>query len=273
MTTTNRQGMPMPREEVFLQAVREELERARSKFPGNEHQANAMSEEAGETVKALLEHEFEGGEAEAIYREAVQTAAMALRVATEGDSTFSYDPAGLAVHQGLTPDPELVSLPDPEQGPRETPVHETSDLCPTWYNHQCHCNVDTLRGLQEQIREFCQDIQILSEERDQALADREVFTRPLHRLQEQIRGHCQDIQDLSKERNQALAERDTLVRPAAHLLALVDQATPRRGYPARIAQGAERLRTALQAIGEPPAFPSGRNEYQSHHTPGGDPRS
>lgn len=79
-------------DEQFLSDVRHELGRAREKFPGNEHQAAALTEESGEVLKALLQHTHEGGEAGEVYNECVQTAAMAVRVAVEGDHSFPYDP-------------------------------------------------------------------------------------------------------------------------------------------------------------------------------------
>lgn len=74
----------------FATDVRHELERARAKFPTNENKAHALTEEAGEVIKALLEHKYESGIALDVYKECVQTAAMAQRVAEEGDAGFPY---------------------------------------------------------------------------------------------------------------------------------------------------------------------------------------
>lgn len=78
---------------MFDADVSAELARARAKFPGNTLQLAALSEEVGELAKALLDHRSGKGTAEEVYAEAVQVAAMACRVAVEGDSTFPYDPA------------------------------------------------------------------------------------------------------------------------------------------------------------------------------------
>lgn len=67
----------------FLKAVAAEVKRARSKFPGDNATNAALVEEVGEVSTALM---FEPWDA--VTAEAVQVAAMALRLATEGDSTF-----------------------------------------------------------------------------------------------------------------------------------------------------------------------------------------
>lgn len=72
-------------EKLFFQLVIEELERARSKFPENEKNLAALSEEAGEVVKAMLDY---GPGSKELVQECVQVASMALRVAIEGDSDF-----------------------------------------------------------------------------------------------------------------------------------------------------------------------------------------
>ncbi|MGO9171974.1 MAG: hypothetical protein ACLP7P_08430 [Rhodomicrobium sp.] len=68
---------------AFLADVKAELERARAKFPGDRIMTIAFHEEAGELTKALLDEP-----AAQVWREAVQTAVMAARVAIEGDSSL-----------------------------------------------------------------------------------------------------------------------------------------------------------------------------------------
>lgn len=75
---------------VMLNDIVEELERAREKFPENNHKLTAFNEEVGELNKAILQHQYGNVTAEQVYKEAVQTAAMAIRVGVEGDSTFKY---------------------------------------------------------------------------------------------------------------------------------------------------------------------------------------
>lgn len=84
---------------VFIDQVFAEVERARAKWPGNRVQLAAFTEEVGEAAKALLHHDYEPSPAglcanrAEVWKELVQAAAMAVRVATEGDSSFSYDAA------------------------------------------------------------------------------------------------------------------------------------------------------------------------------------
>lgn len=76
----------------FLQDVRAEATRAISLFPTSRHQLSALTEEAGEVAKAM--NEFEEGKNDIgpkdIYKECVQAAAMCLRLAVHGDSTFRF---------------------------------------------------------------------------------------------------------------------------------------------------------------------------------------
>lgn len=74
----------------FLDAVRREHRDASATWPGNRHRLAALTEEVGEVAQAMLQHDQEGAGASAIYREAVQVAAMAMRLALEGDASFAY---------------------------------------------------------------------------------------------------------------------------------------------------------------------------------------
>ena len=68
---------------VFLSDVHVEVRRARQKFPGDDATLAALTEEVGELAKAML-----GESQHAIYKEAVQVAAMAVRCALDGDATL-----------------------------------------------------------------------------------------------------------------------------------------------------------------------------------------
>lgn len=59
-----------------------ELARRRAKFPGNRLLIPALVEEVGELVDALLD-----GDRNAVRLEAIQVAAVAIRIAEEGDAT------------------------------------------------------------------------------------------------------------------------------------------------------------------------------------------
>jgi hypothetical protein len=66
-----------------VQALDNELIRARIKFPGNAHLNVALAEEVGELARAYLEGDLEGVKAEAL-----QVACVAIRILEEGDSDF-----------------------------------------------------------------------------------------------------------------------------------------------------------------------------------------
>lgn len=66
-----------------FKAINEELGRARQKFPwwppDKIHAAAIVAEEAGELIKASLQICYEGGVLEDAEKEAIHTAAMAIR--------------------------------------------------------------------------------------------------------------------------------------------------------------------------------------------------
>lgn len=66
----------------FLNDVAEEIKKARNKFPVNDVQMIALTEEVGELAQALMDKPWEE-----VWKEAVQVATMALRVAVEGDNS------------------------------------------------------------------------------------------------------------------------------------------------------------------------------------------
>jgi NTP pyrophosphatase (non-canonical NTP hydrolase) len=63
-------------------ALDQEIMRARTKFPGNRFLLAALVEEVGELAEAIA-----AGDKSAIYREAIQCACVAVRIAEEGDAT------------------------------------------------------------------------------------------------------------------------------------------------------------------------------------------
>lgn len=73
--------MPDPTDQ-FLAEVRAEIARARAKFLHNDLTMIALTEEVGELAKALLDES-----ASRVRSEAVQVAAMAARVAIDGDAS------------------------------------------------------------------------------------------------------------------------------------------------------------------------------------------
>lgn len=68
---------------LFFQSALEETERAVTKFPQPNASMCALAEEVGELAKALMDEP-----SERVWQEAIQVAAMAARVAVEGDPTI-----------------------------------------------------------------------------------------------------------------------------------------------------------------------------------------
>lgn len=77
--------------DIFAE-VEAELNSARSKFPEGKHMMTALTEEVGELAQALLDHDQGEQTNEQVFKEAIQVAAMAVRIASEGDSNFPYHP-------------------------------------------------------------------------------------------------------------------------------------------------------------------------------------
>ncbi len=67
----------------ILTEIAEELARAKKLFPSSDGVMTALTEEVGELAKALLDEPWDR-----VRVEAVQVAAMAIRVALEGDPTL-----------------------------------------------------------------------------------------------------------------------------------------------------------------------------------------
>lgn len=77
---------------LMFKMVRDELVAAREAFPGKTHMLCAMVEEVGELAQAIMQHDRQQGTSvQEVLREAVQVAAMAIRVAVEGDDNFLYE--------------------------------------------------------------------------------------------------------------------------------------------------------------------------------------
>lgn len=69
----------------LIRDIRNELLRARTKFPGDNVTMLALMEEVGELAKATFEEPRAN-----VRKEAVQVAVMAIRVVLDGDATLSH---------------------------------------------------------------------------------------------------------------------------------------------------------------------------------------
>ncbi len=67
-----------------------EVAGAREKFPKNEDLIEALGEEFGELCQALLKRKHEKGTDQQVYTEAVQVAAVAIRIIEEGVAGYPY---------------------------------------------------------------------------------------------------------------------------------------------------------------------------------------
>lgn len=72
------------------ECIEAEVAFAQAKFAGNEDNFVAFIEEVGELGKALYEHKRGDAGPEEVFAEAVQVAAMAIRIAMEGSAEFPY---------------------------------------------------------------------------------------------------------------------------------------------------------------------------------------
>lgn len=78
------------RDRPTLENIRREVAAARAQFPSNKQKLAALGEEFGELCQALIECDRMKVDRAAVYHEAIQVAAMAVRIAEEGSAEFDY---------------------------------------------------------------------------------------------------------------------------------------------------------------------------------------
>ena len=77
---------------LIMKMISDEVAAARAKFPETTHMLAALVEEVGELAQAMMEHDrAQGTSVQEVLREAIQVAAMAVRIAAEGDNNFLYE--------------------------------------------------------------------------------------------------------------------------------------------------------------------------------------
>ncbi len=76
-------GLPNSKESLLLEEISAELSDARAKFPGDNVTMLALMEEVGELATATFSEDRQ-----AVRKEAVQVAAMAMRIVLDGDATL-----------------------------------------------------------------------------------------------------------------------------------------------------------------------------------------
>lgn len=76
---------------IVITMIRGELDAARGEYPEGQHALAALLEEAGKLARGLIKHDrAQEVTIQEVLRRAVTTAAMAIRIATEGDTNFLY---------------------------------------------------------------------------------------------------------------------------------------------------------------------------------------
>lgn len=81
-----------PHDQAFLQAVAETILTARAKYPGPRHRHVAFAAEVGEAHHATQKLITQRGTRKDLWDELVQAAAMAGRLAVEGDQDLGIEP-------------------------------------------------------------------------------------------------------------------------------------------------------------------------------------
>jgi hypothetical protein len=84
-------------EREIFRLITNEVARARNLVPGRTDMFVALTEEVGQLAQALIDQKYKAARNDTqfhlnVLAEAVQVAAMAVRIATEGDAGFNYEP-------------------------------------------------------------------------------------------------------------------------------------------------------------------------------------
>ncbi len=75
----------------FTSEMYDEQKRAQNKFPNNSRLLGALMEEVGELAQALLKIKESGESPENVYKEAIQVASTAYRLAISGEPDYDYE--------------------------------------------------------------------------------------------------------------------------------------------------------------------------------------
>ena len=87
----------------MIRAVRGELTQHREAFPNTHYLMAGLVEATGDLMKALIQQQIGNRQPAEVFHEAVKVAALAVRMGTEGDPDFPYEPyAVFGEESGIT---------------------------------------------------------------------------------------------------------------------------------------------------------------------------
>ncbi len=76
----------------MLRAVRGEMGQHREAFPNTHYLMAGLVEAVGDLMKSLIQQQVGNKQPAEVYHESIKVAAIAVRMGTEGDSDFPYEP-------------------------------------------------------------------------------------------------------------------------------------------------------------------------------------
>ncbi len=76
----------------MIRAIRGELGQHRDAFPNTHYLMAGLVESVGDLMKALIQQQVGNRQPSEVFHEAVKVAAIAVRMGTEGDPDFPYEP-------------------------------------------------------------------------------------------------------------------------------------------------------------------------------------
>ena len=75
-----------------MRAIRGELQQHRSANPNTHYLMASLVESVGELMKTLVEQQVNNKTAAEVFHESIKVATIAIRMGTEGDPDFPYEP-------------------------------------------------------------------------------------------------------------------------------------------------------------------------------------
>jgi len=86
----------------MLRAVRGELSQHREAFPNTHYLMAGLVEAVGDLMKALIQQQVGNKQPAEVFHESVKVSAIAIRMGTEGDPDFPYEPYAIFGEESST---------------------------------------------------------------------------------------------------------------------------------------------------------------------------